>query len=229
MKKSAGIILSVVACLAIAVSGAVAADIPFSGFLGEPGVYEKMVPGPEGGAKLRWVKPDADYKKYKRFMVDSVIFYLSDNNAYKGFDPQEMKDLADAFNTELAAAFRNKWPMVSEPGPDVARIRIAITNLKPSNPARSVVSTILPIGMAISLVKKGAAGGWTGSGETGIEVVCQDSVTNEPFLMAVDQRKAAFEKRFSKWDSAKEAFRFWAERTVYLIDEAQGVKREPAN
>ncbi|MEQ8213560.1 MAG: hypothetical protein ABRQ35_06660, partial [Smithellaceae bacterium] len=35
-------------------------DPVFSGFLGDASVYQKLTPGPEGGAKLRWIKPKAD-------------------------------------------------------------------------------------------------------------------------------------------------------------------------
>ncbi len=227
MKKATRTVIAVVVGCAFAASAALAGEIPFSGFLGDPDVYKKLGPGPEGGAKLRWVDPNVDPRKYDKYMVDSVIFYMADNTAYKGIDPQEMKDLADQFNKEIVAAFKDKWPLVAEPGPDVARISIAITNIKPSKPGRSAISSIIPIGLAVSLVKKGATGGWSGSGETCIEVKVMDSMTDNVIMMAVDQKKAAFEQRFSKWGSAHDAFKFWAERSVWLIDQTHGIKREP--
>ena len=103
---------------------------------------------------------------------------------------------------------------MAEPDPDVARIRVAITNIKPSRPGVSAVTSIIPIGLGVSLVKKRATGGWTGSGETAAEMQVLDSITNKIIAMGVDQRKAAFEERFSKWGSATEAFKFWAERRL---------------
>jgi hypothetical protein len=227
MKKAVRMILAVGIGIAFTVSTAFAADIQFSGFLGNPSVYSLLKPGPEGGSKLRWLKGGVDPKKYDKFMVDSVIFYLSDQADYKGIDPQEMKELADLFNKELVAAFKDKWRIVAEPGPDVARIRIAITNIKPSRPGVSAVTSIIPVGLGVSLVKKGATGGWSGSGETGIEMMALDSMTEEIIVMGVDQQKAAFESRFSKWGSASDAFKFWSERSVTFIDNYKGVKREP--
>jgi len=205
-----------------------AGDIPFSGFLGNPTVYEQLKPGQEGQAKLRWMKEGAQTMKYNRFMVDSVIFFLAEKADYKGIDPQEMKELCDQFNKDLAAAFKDKWPIVAEPGPDVARLRIAITNIHPSKPGYSAVTSVIPVGMGISLVKKGATGGWSGSGDTCIEVMFTDSMTEEVLAMAVDQQKAAFEQRFTKWGSAADAFNLWSETIVKLIDQHKGVKREPA-
>ena len=228
MKKTSRVILAVVVCLAVAASTGFAEDIQYSGFLGNPSVYDLLKPGPEGGAKLRWIKEGINTKNYDKFMVDSVIFFLADKSDYKGIDPQEMKDLCDQFNKELVAAFKDKYPIVAEPGPNTARIRIAITNIKQSRPGVSAVTSIIPVGLGVSLIKKGATGGWSGSGETGVEMMALDSVTNEILVLGVDDRKAEFEQRFSKWGSATDAFKFWSERIVAFIDGARGVKREPA-
>jgi hypothetical protein len=202
-------------------------DPVFSGFLGDAAVYKKLTAGPEGGAKLRWIKPGANFKKYNKFMVDNVIFYLAGDSENKGIDPELMKEMADSFNKELVAAFKDKYPIVADPGPDVARIRIAITNIKQNRPGISAVTSVLPIGIGISLVKKGATGGWSGGGETGVELMAVDSKTNDVLVMGVDQQQAAFASRFSKYGSAKDAFKFWAERIVLFIDDTKGIKREP--
>lgn len=227
METSMRVVLACVIVFAFTISTGFAGEIQFSGFLGNPSVYSLLKPGPEGGAKLRWIKDGVDPKKYEKFMVDSVIFFLADQADYKGIDPQEMKELCDEFNKALVAAFKDKWPIVADPGPDVMRIRIAITNIKPSRPGVSAVTSIIPVGLGVSLVKKGATGGWTGSGETGIEMMVIDSMTDEILVLGVDQRKAEFEQRFSKWGSATDAFKLWSEKAVAYIDHVKGVKREP--
>ncbi|OPY04323.1 MAG: hypothetical protein A4E67_02441 [Syntrophaceae bacterium PtaB.Bin038] len=55
-----------------------------------------------------------------------------------------------------------------------------------------------------------------------------DSQTNDILVLAVDERKAEFEQRFSKWGSATDAFKFRSELAVKFIDHARGVNREPA-
>lgn len=226
MKALAKVTLAIVIIAVFTISTAFAGDLPFSGFLGNQDAYDKLTPGPGDGAKLRWLKGGVNFSLYNKFMVDSVIFYLADNADYKGIDPQVMKELADSFNKELVAAFAGKYPIVGEPGPDVARIRFAITNIKQSRPGVSAVTSVVPVGLAVSIAKRGATGGWAGSGETCTEVMVLDSMTNEVIAMAADQQKAAFTSRFSKYGSASDAFKFWSERVVIFIDTAKGIDRE---
>lgn len=226
MRLGQKLLMSVMIGFAFTSSAGAAQDIPFSGFFGNPTIYEQLQPGPKGGAKLRWLKGGVDPKKFDKFMVDSVIFFLADNADYKGIDPQEMKELADAFNKEIVTAFKGKYAMVSEPGPDVLRLRIAITNIQPSKPGYSAITSVIPVGLGISLVKKGATGGWSGSGQTCAEFMAIDSMTNEVLILGIDQQKAAFEQRFTKWGSATDAFKLWSEKIVEFIDRSKDIKRD---
>jgi hypothetical protein len=193
-----------------------------SGFLGE--YYQYLEPGPEGAAKMRWMKPGVDHTKYKKFMVDYVVFTLADDSEYKGINGDEMKQLGDAASLALVNALKERYPIVSEPGPDVARIKLAIVGLKQSRPVLSAVTTVIPVGLAVSLVKRGATNAWTGSGATRAELLALDSMTNEVIGAAYDEYKAGFAERFSKWGSVEEAFKFWGERGTQYIDNYKGKK-----
>jgi hypothetical protein len=182
-----------------------------SGVLGE--YYDNLKPGiTEGGAKLIWIKPGVDFTKYKKVMVDYVIFAFAEDSEYKGIDADEMKKIADAASLALVQALEKEFPVVSEPGPDVIRIRTAIIDLKPSRPGLSAVSTVMPVGLAVSLFKKGTTDAWTGSGATAAQMMILDSSRNEVLAAGEDQRAARFEDRFSKWGSVEEVFKFWGER-----------------
>jgi hypothetical protein len=105
------------------------------------------------------------------------------------------------------------------------RLRFAITDLKQSRPALSAVTSVVPIGLGISLVKKGATGSWSGSGATSAELMAMDSMTNDVIAVAQDDKSATFTERFSKWGSSEDAFKFWAERIKQFIDKAHGMKQ----
>ena len=226
MKKNVVLLIGLILLVSCASTGkkkAGEATHPKGGFL--EGYYERLEPGPKDGAKLRWLKPEVDFSKYEKFMIDSVVFFLADESEYKGIDGNEMKELTDAFNLELANALKDKYPMVSEPGPDVIRIRIAITDMKLSKPVVSGVTSIIPVGLVVSVVKKGTTGAWAGSGEVGVELLAIDTMTNEVIAAAQDERSAGFTERFSKLGSAKDAFEFWAGRIRTFFDNVRHAKK----
>jgi len=209
--------------LALTLALSACASLPSqSGFLN--GYYKNMQPGPEDGAKSRWVSPGVNFGKYNKVMLDSVVFYFAPDSEYKGIDPVQLKELSDACNLAIVNALKDKYPIVSEPGPDVVRLKIALTGIKQSMPVLSAVTSIVPIGLGISVIKKGATGSWTGSGATSAELMMIDSMTNNVIGTAQDEQSAGFTERFTRYGSAEEAFQFWAERIRIFLDQAHGVR-----
>jgi hypothetical protein len=194
-----------------------------SGFL--DGYYKDLKPGPEGGVKMRWGKPGVDFAKYDKVMLDTVVFYFAPDSEDKGVDPELMKELSDAFHQDLVDALKDRYPIVAEAGPDVVRIKIALTGLRQSRPVLSGISSVIPVGLAISAAKKGAAGSWTGSGATDAEFMLIDTASNEVIGVALDEQTAGFTERFSSYGSARDAFKFWAGRVRTFLDQAHGVTK----
>lgn len=187
-----------------------------SAFLGE---YSKnLKPGSEeGGPKMIWIDKSVNFTKYKKVMVDYVIFSFADDSEYKGIDANTMKEIADAASLALVTRIQQDFPVVSQPGPDVLRVRTAITDLRQSKPVISGVTSVIPVGIAISLVKKGATDSWSGSGATTAEMMVLDSMTNQVIGAGVDERAAGFTERFTRWGSATDAFEFWADRFTHRL------------
>ncbi len=158
---------------------------------------------------LRWKRAGVDVNKYNKFMVDYVTFALAPDSEYKGIDADEMKKLADAASLALVKAIQEKYPVVSEPGPDVIRVRFAIVDLKQSRPAVSAITTVVPVGLAISLVKKGVSDEWAGGGMTKAEMMFLDSTTNQVIGAAYGDYSASFTQRYTKWGSVEDAFTKW--------------------
>jgi hypothetical protein len=223
MKRSIRLVTVAVLSIALALSATACSSFSKqSGFL--DGYYKDLKQGPEGGVKQRWLKLGEDFSKYDKVMLDSVVFYFDADSEDKGIDPEVMKELSDAFNLELVNALKDKYPIVAEPGPDVLRIKIALTGIKQSRPVLSGVTSIVPVGLAISIVKRGTTGAWTGSGATRGELLAIDSMKNEVIGAAVDEQVAGFTERFSKYGSANEAFKFWAGRLRVFLDEVHNMK-----
>ncbi len=174
----------------------------------EPGVDEHT---------LRWLRPGVDANKYNKFMVDYVIFALAPDSEYKGINADEMKQLADAASKALVLAISSKFEVVSEPGPDVLRVRFAIIDLKQSRPVMSTITTVVPVGLAISLVKKGITDDWTGGGMTKGEVLIHDSMSGEVIAAGYADYSAQFTGRYTKWGSVEDAFTKWGNRIDQVL------------
>jgi hypothetical protein len=194
-------------------------------FLGDRAML--LEPGPKGGVKERWLKPGTDFKKYNKVILEHVVFFFHDASEYKGIDTAELDEVAKEADLALVNALKDGYPIVAEPGPDVVRVRFAITDLKASKPAVGVITTatlVLPVGAAINFVKRGATGSWSGSGATTMEMMAIDSATNEVIAVARDEQSAAFFDRYTKYGSVEDAFTFWGERLRTFMDETRGVK-----
>jgi hypothetical protein len=88
------------------------------GFL--DGYYQDLQPGPEGGAKMRWLKTGVDFGQYNKIMLDSVIFYFADDSENKGIDargPLERHRLRlvggrpSSSRSLRSAQFRKRFPV----------------------------------------------------------------------------------------------------------------------
>jgi hypothetical protein len=192
------------------------------GFLGS--YAQNLQPGPKGGAKMRWLKPGVDFAKYNKVILEHVVFFLDDTSEDKGINTVEMNELAEKCDLALVNALKDSYPIVTEPGPDVVQIRMAITDLKQSNPVVGGITTVTmvtPIGLGINLIKKGATGTWSGSGATSSELMALDSMTGEVIAVGRDEKSAGFTERYGKWDSVEGAFNFLGERLKLFLDQAR--------
>ncbi len=194
-----------------------------SGFLQN---YPQFQPGPSDGVDQLYTKPGMDLSKYRRIMVDEAQFYLKKSAAEQGIQASELKELSDTFHRAIFEALGNAYPLVTEPGADVLRIRLAVTNIETSNPAMSGITTVLPVGLAISVAKKATTGSYTGVGGASMEVEFLDSMTNERLAAAIDTFDGSKMSGFSKLGATKEAFAFWAKRLRVTLDKAHGKVEE---
>lgn len=193
-----------------------------SGFIQDSPQFQ---PGPSDGVDQVYIKPGADLRKYNRVMLDEVQFFLKKGAAKQGLQASELKELADTFHRAVFEALGTAYPLVTEPGADVLRIRAAITDIETSNPAVSGITTVLPVGLAISVGKKAVGGSYSGVGGASMEVEFLDSMANERLAAAIDTFNGSKMSGFSKLGATKEAFEFWAKRLRVTLDKAHGVSK----
>ena len=193
-----------------------------SGFLTDYPEFEK---GPKGGAELVYFSEGVDFSTYDKIMMDHVVFYFSKDSAYKGINSDELNKLSEAFHEAMVNALQDAYPFVSEPGPGVLRMRPALTDVKSVRPVLGTVGTILPVGLALSIVKKGVTGTHLSVGGATVEAEFLDSQTNKRVAAIIDQRegkKYKITKTMTKWGQTKDVFNSWAKRLRKFLDEAHG-------
>lgn len=186
----------------------------YSGFLNTYPAFEQ---GAEGVDK-RYLKPGIDFKKYDRIMMDEVVFFFAPGADYQGIKPSEIKKLTEEFHEIFVKELENL--LTDSPGPNVARMRLAVTDLEPSNPVSGTMTTVVPVGLAVSLVKKGATGEYLGIGSASMEAEFLDSTTNEQIAVVIDKAPGG-KLDVGKYSPAKSAFDFWAKRLHAFMNQAE--------
>ncbi len=146
-----------------------------SGFLTD---YSRLAPHEsiEADAGLIWVAEDFAPAQYSGFMVDPVQLWLPEDYD-QDVTIEELQALTVYFHDVLIKALEDRYRVVQEPAPGVLRIRSAITNVEPSSPGADIASSLVPVGILISLGKQAATGRATGVGEASIEVEFLDAIS----------------------------------------------------
>lgn len=217
-----------------------------AGFLED---YGRLKPAPAGGEAMVWRKPDVELKQYNKILLERIVVWYKDDTDYKGIDPTDLKALVDYFHKTLADSFGDAYPVVTEPGPDVMRVRIALTELVPTKTSLSVVALVAPYAtipdIASGMVGKGGLGSSPYLGDAAIEAMGLDSMTGTTLWEYVDRRigkkydvdldegvtgavKKGFTnygKAFTTWGYTKQAMDVWARRFRKALDEIHG--RQP--
>lgn len=220
------------------------ADYQYSGFLKD---YSLLQPDEDGSGALRYRNSNVDIKKYKKVLFERVQIGIKGDAEYKNIDPTELKALTDYFQEAVKRELGTAYPIVDEPGPDVLRVRSAITELVPTKAGYSVVALVIPYAtiadLAAGKASKGGAGSSPYLGEAAIEAEGLDGITGDVVFAYVERRigkkydvdmsKGAgqavvhgygeYFKSFTTWGYAKGAMDYWAKKFRARLDEIHGV------
>lgn len=193
-----------------------------SGFLTN---YEQLKPGGEDRAALFYVKPNVDFKPYTKLMLERVSVYLSPTLENRNVDPTILKELTDYYQKAILEAVKGGYTIVDRPGPDVLWVRVAVTDVAPSNPTANTLSCIVPVGIAVAGAAKAVGDSNLGTGEAATEMEILDSVTKERLAAAVDRRQGGKAMFRGTWEDSRQAFDYWAKRLRERLDEARGISK----
>ncbi|MBL4796153.1 MAG: DUF3313 domain-containing protein [Oleispira sp.] len=183
--------------------------------------------------------------QYDSFMVDPVLIWYSDDSDYQGVFPDEMKAISDYMQYSITESLQQDYKVVNEPGPNVLRIRAAITNMKRRKPLRAI--NFIPIGAVVFGIeeivgankptRKKIAQGNSYIIEATIVGGMYDSESGELLGAYKDFAKtekgkeaSSFDKeKGATWGQVKSAIDYWAKLLKLQIDNANSANHQGRN
>lgn len=195
-----------------------------SGFLGD---YSMLMEGQGDQVALVFIDQDTDFSRYSKVLLEPVTVWRSGKSKLSELEASEIKELSGYLYSAAHIELSKNYEIVEDSGPDVMRIRIALTEVVGAKLALNTITTVLPVGIVASSSKKLATGSHAFVGKASIEVEVIDALTNTRIVAAVDERAGSKNPINGKWGDAKNAFDYWSERlNSRLQDLARGNKME---
>jgi len=191
-----------------------------SGFLSN---YGQLREGTGNQAQMVYINPNVNFAKYGKLIIEPVEIYVTPDSAMGRLSPEDQASLVNYFGASLHEHLQADYQIASVPGPDVMVLRAAITEAKGSKVLINTVTSVVPMALAMSALKRVVFGTNTGVATVRAEMEILDSQSGERLGAAVDGRAGKkftgqFDK-FSKWAQVRDSFDFWASRVQTRLAE----------
>ncbi len=178
-----------------------------SGFLDD---YSRLAQSAGDKSMLEWYREDWDWKRYKKVMIDPLQLCLHPDSKSAKIPEEKLNELIKTFRQIVIDNVKEAYPVVEQPGPDVLRVRAAITDIQCVSPTLNV-ATMASIGVPLDM------------GGAAIETEFIDAASGEVIGMVVDGKKGTpIDLDLDAFDStghARGAFKEWAKELKLALDQ----------
>jgi hypothetical protein len=182
----------------------------------------KLQPGPQGGAALAYINPNAQWSKYTKIQLMPVEFWAGPDSKVSESDQQK---LTSYFYNKLTEDLSKNFTIVNQSGPDIFTIRVALMDATTAVPGLRTVSVIVPQARVLNGIQSLATGTYAFVGSAEAEAKITDSTTGELLAGAVDQRAGGLGLKSAasfQWGDAENVMDYWAQRINDRILQLQG-------
>jgi hypothetical protein len=148
--------------------------------------------------------------RYSQFIVDPVKVHFHASSKAGKLSAENITDMQNYMHAAIVSAISDRYSIVYRPGPGVARIRVALTDLKKSK----IVQNIWP----------GSKLAGTGLGGASLEAELVDSRDGTQIGAVVESQlgERLSLDGLSTWGDVKAIMDGWAKRLRERLDEAHG-------
>lgn len=185
--------------------------------------YEDFKAGPENGVELVWARvglrsPERLQKKLQQYdsvIIDRVYVVVEHDE----ISNDDIETLSLYLTDKLKSIISPYKTIVEEPGEKTLRLSIALSNIETPNPVLVMTSSLLPVGVGISLISKVTTGDHTNVGSAAIELMVSDSSNDKALFAAIDRRTGNkdFGTMVDSLDDPKDAIDWWANRLAVTL------------
>ncbi|RJP93682.1 MAG: DUF3313 domain-containing protein [Desulfobacteraceae bacterium] len=198
-------------------------SVKTSGFLND---YSQLKEGTDDQALMVYIDTGVQFNQYSKVIIDPVRLVATEDSDMAKISTEDRQAIANYFYAALNENLSKKYTIVTEPGPQTMRLRVALTDMAGSKVVLDTLSSIVPFGIAFNMISVVATGNSLSVGSATGEMELLDSTTGKRLAAAVDGRAGAkytgkFDK-WEKWNDTKEACDFWAERIETRLEELSG-------
>ncbi|MGC2442564.1 DUF3313 domain-containing protein [Candidatus Binatus sp.] len=191
-----------------------------TGFLGPDAA--RLTQGPEGGAALAWINPNAQWASYTKIQLMPVEFWAAADSKVSAAD---QATLTEYFYNQLQTNLSKSFTLVDQPGPGVMTLRVALMDATTAVPGLRTISVIVPQARVLNLAQSMATDSYAFVGSAEAEMKLTDSVNGILLAEAVDQRAGGMGIKSAasfQWGDAQNAMDYWSQKIPNRILQLQG-------
>ncbi|RZA36371.1 MAG: DUF3313 domain-containing protein [Lysobacteraceae bacterium] len=202
-----------------------AAQSARTGFLGD---YSQLQPAPDAEGLQLYMDRSGNYSQYTRLMLDPVQIIAVPGPEQQQLSPDVAARMSDNLHASLRRTLEPAYQIVTTPGPDVLRVRIAITHVQPVKTELGVTDFI-PI-KALYNAGRAVAGNSPRVAEMSAEVEVLDPANRRAMAATATRRgdRTLPQGEQLTWASMQSISDYWARGFRARLDELRGVPRGAA-
>lgn len=191
-----------------------------TGFLGD---YSQLQPAPDREGVMLYVDHSFDFRPYTKLMFDPVQVQVTPGPDEAQVPPDVLQRISGQLQQSMQANLAPAYQIVNQPGPDVLRVRAAITDIEAAKPPKGAID-FMPIKAAFNVTREAAgAGPRVAEMKAEVEVL---SPAGKRVMAATATRQG--DERLPQgdtitWESLQPITDYWARNFRQRLDQVRGV------